>query len=168
MARQRWRHWVAVVSVVVALGVVTVTLGALWRYANNDQPEVIDHPLVVRTSNAACLIMRKSVHSLAPPAEAPIPARVKAIRQQNEAVNLMLDQIRRVGPDLVAGDVPLPEWLNDWEALVRARKDYADALEAGRQKQLELPVDAEGVPIIKRMNEVGLTCTVPSALTSTG
>lgn len=168
MARQRWRHWVAVVSVVLALGVVTATLAGLWRYANQDQPDVIDSPLVVRTSNAACLIMRKSVHSLAPPAEAPIPERVEAILQQNDAVNLMLDQIRRVGPDRVAGDVPLPEWINDWEALVRARKDYADALGAGRQKQLELPVDAEGVPIIKRMNEVGLTCTVPPELTSTG
>lgn len=167
MAGRRWRHWVAVVSVLVALGLVTVTLTALWQYANKDRPELIDHPVVVRTSNAACLIMRKSVHGVAPPPEAPVRVRVSAIRAQNQAVLGMLEQIRRVGPERMERDVPLKTWMADWEQLVRARETYAAALAAGHQQPLKLPADSAGQPIIRRMNGVGLDCTVPQELTST-
>jgi hypothetical protein len=167
MAGQRWRHWVAVMSVLVALGLVTVTLTELWRYANKDRPELIDHPVVVRTSNAACLVMRKSVHGVAPPPEAPIRVRVSAIRAQNQAVLGMLEQIRRVGPERMQRDVPLTTWMADWEQLVRARETYAAALAAGHQQPLKLPADRTGQPIIARMNRVGLDCTVPPELTST-
>jgi hypothetical protein len=167
MAGHRWRHWVAVMSVLVALGLVTVTLTELWRSATQDRPELIDHPVVVRTSNAACLVMRKSVHGVAPPPEAPIRVRVSAIRAQNQAVLGMLEQIRRVGPERMQRDVPLLTWMADWEQLVRARETYAAALAAGHQQPLKLPADPRGQPIIARMNSVGLDCTVPPELTST-
>ena len=167
MARQRWRHWVAVASVLVALGLVAVTLMELWQYANKDRPELIDHPVNVRTSNAACLTMRKAVHGIAPPAEAPVKVRVNAIRAQNQAVLGMLEQIRRVGTERMERDVPLKTWMADWEQLVRARETYAAALSAGHQKPLTLPADPDGQPIINRMNSVGLDCTVPPELTST-
>jgi hypothetical protein len=168
MADQRWRHWVAVGSVIGGLALVTVTLLGLWRYAHQDRVEVVDQPVVVYTSNAACTVMRQTVHRLAPPSEAAIPERVTAIRAQNEAVGLMVDQIRGLGPDVVNSDLPMPEWLADWEALVRARETYAAALAKARSGtlSLEVPVDEEGQSIVGRMNDVGLDCAVPAELLS--
>jgi hypothetical protein len=64
-------------------------------------------------------------------------------------------------------DVPLKTWMADWEQLVLAREAYAAALAAGHQQPLKLPADPTGQPIIRRMNSVGLDCTVPPELTST-
>ena len=164
----RWRHQVAVASVLLALAVVSVTLAGLWRFAAQDRPEVVDQPTVVRTANAACLIMRKAVHSLAAVPEAGIGHRVAAIRAQNDEVLLMVDRIRALGYDLVSGDLPLQTWLNDWERLVGARESYAASLLAGRPRQLALPEDGDGEPITTRMNTVGLDCTVPLELTGGG
>lgn len=168
MAGLRWRHRIAVASVIGGLALVTVTLVGLWRYAHHDRVEVIDQPVVVYTSNAACTVMRQNVHRLAPPSEASIPQRVKAIRAQNEAVGLMVEQIRALGIDLVNNDLPLPEWLDDWEALVQARETYAAALAKARAGALSLkvPVDEEGQSIVTRMNDVGLDCAVPAELLS--
>jgi hypothetical protein len=168
MARGRWQHWVAVASVVGALAIVTVTLLGLWRYANHDRIEVVDQPVVVYTSNAACTMMRQRVHHLVPPSEATVQQRVTAIRAQNDAVELMLHQIRRVGLDRVNNDLPMPSWLSDWESLVRARETYAAAL-AKRESgplSLKVPVDEEGQSIVSRMNDVGLDCSVPAELLS--
>lgn len=168
MAGQQWRHWVALVSVVSGLALVTVTLVGLWRYAHHDRIEVVDQPVVVYTSNAACTVMRQTVHRLAPPSEASVPQRVKAIRAQNEAVALMLDQIRRVGLDQVNNDLPMPGWLSDWESLVRARESYAGQLARAKAGALSLriPLDEEGQSIVTRMNDVGLDCAVPAELLS--
>lgn len=168
MARGRWQHWVAATSVVVALAVVAVTLLGLWRYANHDRVEVVDQPTVVYTSNAACTLMRQTVHRLVPPSEATVQQRVKAIRAQNDAVELMVQQIRRVGLDQVNNDLPMPAWLSDWESLVRARESYAAALarRASGALSLKVPLDDEGQSIVSRMNDVGLDCSVPAELLS--
>jgi hypothetical protein len=168
MVGQRWRHWAAVVAVVVGLAVVGVTLTALWRYATRDRPDVVDQPIVVRTTNVACLVMRKTVHELAPPPEAPIAARLAAVEAQNVAVADMLSRIRALGPEQVTGDAPLTSWLSDWESLLRVREVYAASLRAGKPKPLRVPTDAEGEPITTRMNDVGLDCTVPLELTRGG
>ncbi|HEY7718374.1 MAG TPA: hypothetical protein VH915_06415 [Pedococcus sp.] len=165
---RRWRHWVAVVSVLLALAGVTVTLGALWRFANQDRPEVVDHPRVVRTANAACLLMRQAVHGLSVPVDAGVAKRVAAIRAQNGEILLMVDRVRSLGEDLVARDVPLTTWLADWERLAQAREAYAARLQAGAPRPLTLPEDIEGEPITQRMNAVGLDCTVPPELTGNG
>jgi hypothetical protein len=168
MARGRWQHWVAALSVILALAVVAVTLLALWRYANHDRIEVVDQPVVVYTSNAACTVMRQTVHRLAPPSEATVQQRVKAIRAQNDAVELMVQQIRRIGREQVDNDLPMPVWLSDWESLVRARERYAAALakRASGPLSLKVPHDGEGQSIVTRMNDVGLDCSVPAELLS--
>ncbi len=168
MAGQQWRHRVAVASVVGGLALVTVTFLGLWRYANHDRLEVVDQPVVVYTSNAACTVMRQTVHRLAPSSEASVPQRVKAIRAQNEAVALMLEQIRRIGHDQVNNDLPMPGWLSDWESLVRAREAYAGQLSKAKAGALSLrvPIDEEGQSIVTRMNDVGLDCAVPAELLS--
>ncbi|HEY7718463.1 MAG TPA: hypothetical protein VH915_06865 [Pedococcus sp.] len=164
----RWRHRVAVASVLLALAVVGTTLTGLWRFATQDRPDVVDQPTVVRTANAACLIMRKAVHRLSAVPEAGIAHRAAAIRAQNDEVLLMVDRIRALGYDLVSGDLPLQTWLNDWERLVGARESYAASLLAGRPRQLTLPEDGGGEPVTTRMNSVGLDCTVPLELTGGG
>ncbi|TQJ48897.1 hypothetical protein FBY26_0563 [Phycicoccus sp. SLBN-51] len=168
MARGRWQHWVAATSVLAALAVVAVTLLGLWRYANHDRAEVVDQPVVVYTSNAACTMMRQTVHRLVPASDATVQQRVRAIRAQNEAVELMLQQIRRVGLDRVNNDLPMPAWLSDWESLVKAREAYAAALakRAARPLSLKVPLDEEGQSIVSRMNDVGLDCSVPAELLS--
>jgi hypothetical protein len=168
MARWRWQHWVAVTSVIGALALVAVTFLGLWRYANHDRVEVVDQPVVVYTSNAACTVMRQTVHRLAPPSDASLPQRVKAIRAQNDAVELMVRQIRRVGLDQVNNDLPMPAWLSDWESLVRARESYAAALarRASGALSLKVPLDEDGQSIVSRMNDVGLDCSVPAELLS--
>lgn len=155
-------------SVVGALALVAVTMVGLWGYANHDRIEVVDQPVVVYTSNAACTVMRQTVHRLAPPSEASVSQRVKAIRAQNEAVALMLDQIRRVGRDAVNNDLPMPAWLSDWEALVRAREVYAAQLAKKKAGALSLriPVDDDGQTVVTRINDVGLDCAVPAELLS--
>lgn len=168
MDGHRWRHWVAVLSVVGALLLVGATLTALWRYATHDRPEVIDHPLVVRTTNAACLVMRTTVHQLAPPPEAQVAQRLAAVEAQNSAVAEMLARIRALGSERVAGDAPLTSWLGDWESLLRARQAYAASLRSGRPLPYRVPRDDAGEPITTRMNDVGLDCTVPRELTSGG
>ncbi|SES47982.1 hypothetical protein SAMN05216199_0015 [Pedococcus cremeus] len=168
MARGRWQHWVAATSVVAALALVAVTLLGLWRWANHDRAEVVDQPVVVYTSNAACTMMRQTVHRLMPPSDATVQQRVKAIRAQNDAVELMLQQIRRVGLERVNNDLPMPAWLGDWESLVNAREAYAAALakRASRPLSLKVPLDEEGQSIVSRMNDVGLDCSVPAELLS--
>jgi hypothetical protein len=97
-----------------------------------------------------------------------VPQRVEAIRAQNEAVTLMLQQIRGLGPEEVNNDLPMPGWLSDWESLVRAREAYA--VELAKKKagalSLRIPLDEEGQTIVSRMNDVGLDCAVPAELLS--
>jgi len=168
MARGTWQHWAAVTSVIGGLAIVAVTLLGLWRYANHDRVEVVDQPVVVNTSNAACTVMRQTVHRLVPPSDATLQQRVTVIRAQNDAVELMVQQIRRVGLDRVNNDLPMPAWLSDWESLVRAREEYAAELakRAPGALSLKVPLDEEGQSIVSRMNDVGLDCSVPAELLS--
>jgi hypothetical protein len=164
MAGMRWRHRAAVMAVLLALALVTTALLGLWRFATQDRPEVIDNHVVARTANAACHAMRTSVHELTVPAEAGVAKRVTAVRAQNEAVLQMLDHIRSLGPERVAGDLPMPSWISEWESLVRARELYAASLEKGKPLPLEVPPGEEGEPITAWMNGVGLDCPVPYEL----
>ena len=167
MDGHRWRHWVAVLSVVGALLLVGATLTALWRYATHDRPEVIDHPLVVRTTNAACLVMRTTVHQLAPPPEAQVAQRLAAVEAQNSAVAEMLARIRALGSERVAGDAPSPPG-SATGSRSASEAGVCRVASVGAAPALPGAPRRRGEPITTRMNDVGLDCTVPRELTSGG
>ena len=102
--------------VIVAAG--TLLLGGLWAigpyvFAGHDDPSVIDSRPVHDTALAACTELRARLAGL--PAGGDPEA-------ENRAVEAMVSRIRALGPAALAKDVPVEQWLGDWERLVAARR----------------------------------------------
>lgn len=157
--------WVggAILIVVIAVGGVVVFCAGLWTYANHDRPELIDNPPVSEVAESACATMRAAVAAQTAPPGASVDARVRSIREQNAAVTAMVAQVRGLDRDLLADDRPTNLWLADWETLVEARERYAADLAAGGRPHFVVPT-ADGEPLTRRMNSVGLSCEVPPQL----
>ncbi|MEV0680263.1 hypothetical protein AB0I60_27480 [Actinosynnema sp. NPDC050436] len=85
---------------------------------------------------------------------------VQTIRARDAAVVAMIDAVRAVGEDRIAGDRPTALWLADWRTLLDARAGYADDIAAGRDPEWVTPT-VDGTLITDRMVSVGVECTVP-------
>ena len=84
--------------------------------------------------------------------------------EQGRLVERLVQQVRAVGPEALAADVPAEEWLGDWATLQSARQAWADA---GATGSAPVP-QADGRPLSDRMGMVGLdACLVPVPLTTT-
>ncbi|WP_203727454.1 hypothetical protein [Paractinoplanes durhamensis] len=164
----RWRRRPGrVLFVVIIVAGAAVWLLGFWQYAQHDRIELIDLPVVADRADEACTTMRAAVAVSAAPAGSGVEARVRTVRAQDAAVAVMVARVRELGPEKLADDHPAASWLADWEDLVAVREKYADDLAAGRAVSLQVPV-TDGVPITRRMDEVGLLCRVPAQLVTPG
>jgi hypothetical protein len=146
------------ILVLVAMGL----MGSLWVigpivFAGRDDPTAIDSKKVRPTVSAACTQLRSDLAGLSAgmaPAE-----RAEA---ENRAVEQLVGTVRALGPDTLAKDSPVDQWLADWELIVATRRQ---AVREG--KRFASPV-ANGAPVNVRMYSLirsGLEkCDVPPAL----
>src|SRR4051812_32100342 len=96
---------------VVVFGVATLVVGALWSlgplvFAGHDDPTAIDSKPVRRPVRAGCTQLRAALAAV--PAGLGVPDRAEA---ENRAVERLLAQVRALGPDALAHDDPVEQWL---------------------------------------------------------
>ena len=137
-------------------------MGSLWAigpivFAGRDDPTAIDSKAVRTAVAAGCPQLRAELSAL--PAGMAGPDRAEA---ENRAVEQFLARVRAVGPEALADDAPIEQWLADWEQIVAARRR---AVQDG--KRFAAPV-VDNAPINVRMYALirsGLRdCDVPPAL----
>jgi hypothetical protein len=137
-------------------------IAGLWVFGPSligpkDDPTAIDSKPVRTAVSAACTQLRADLAAL--PAGLTVGDRAEA---ENRAVERLLARVRSVGPDALAHDDPVDQWLGDWEQIVAERRQ---AVRQGRH--FATPV-AHGTPVNIRMFELirsGLEqCDVPREL----
>jgi hypothetical protein len=86
----------------------------------------------------ACTALETRLNRLTPPGATTGPAsRAIAIRDENAAVRLFVNEIEQVRDDRRMGDGDRDDWLDWWRGLLDARTAYAEAL--NRQTQTNEP-----------------------------
>lgn len=161
---RRW-FWVALTGSCLGLLVGVAALTTAVVLGGRDFPGLIQDEDVVRVIEDECDLMTDTVRSL--PVRGTVHEQVTALNDQNRAVRIMLDDIRRRVD--VTADRPTEAWLRDWEQLLRAREEYAAAVVDGRALPLRVPRDDDGRRIVRRMDDVWAqrtACRVPATLLS--
>jgi hypothetical protein len=139
-----------------------ILMGSLWVigpfvFESRDDPTAIDSKAVRPTVAAACTQLRADLSAL--PAGLAPAERAEA---ENRAAEALVARIRNLGPDTLAKDSPVDQWLADWEQIVVARRA---AVREG--KRFATPV-ANNAPVNVRMFALirsGLEkCDVPAQL----
>ena len=137
-------------------------MGSLWVigpivFAGRDDPTAIDSKKVRPTVASACTQLRSDLAAL--PAEMSPAERAEA---ENRAAEQLLAKVRALGPDTLANDAPIEQWLADWELIVATRR------QAVREGKRFAPPVVNGAPVNVRMFSLirsGLQkCDVPAAL----
>jgi hypothetical protein len=155
-----------------ALVVALVVLIGLWAYAlvyslfrrDPERFTAAERTTVLE----ACEDAFAALHDL-PPVDDPPTNETVAARAAGETgvFERMLATIRAVDPERADSGVALDAWLDDWDLLLDARREYAREVLTDRSADLVVPVDA-GSPIFVRMNEYaeskGLTACKTDAL----
>jgi len=158
--RRGWLYVTIIATVLSALAIgALVTLNVvMW---SKDQPGIIDDPDVIDAMDTECSLMTFTVDSIAVYGSA--DDQVDALADQDAAVLSMVDNLRALPDAMRASDEPLDAWLDDWEALVGARQDYAENLLDGERGVFTMPRDDDGDEIWMRMDFAGY-CEVPESL----
>ena len=104
---------------------------------------IIDSGPVRRAVLAGCTQLRADLAAV--PAGLGVPDRAEA---ENRAVERLVARVRALGHDALAHDVPVEQWLGDWEQIVAARRQ---AVREG--KRFSVPL-AHGAPVNIRMFEL--------------
>jgi hypothetical protein len=137
-------------------------MGSLWVigpivFSGRDDPTAIDSKKVRPTVASACTQLRSDLSAL--PAGLATADRAEA---ENRAAERLVATVRSLGPDTLAKDSPVEQWLADWELIVATRRQ---AVRDG--KRFNPPV-TNGAPVNVRMYSLirsGLEkCDVPPAL----
>lgn len=149
-------------KVVIALALFIVVVGGLWTigplvFAGRDDPTAIDNKAVRKTVESACTQLRSDLAAL--------PAGVAGVERaeaENRAVEALIGRVRALSPEGLARDVPVEQWLRDWERIVAARREAVQ-----ENKRFSTPLE-DGTPVNVRMYALvrsGLgTCDVPREL----
>ena len=146
------------ILVLVAMGL----MGSLWVvgpivFSGRDDPTAIDSKPVRKAVLAGCTQLRADLAAV--PDGLGVADRAEA---ENRAVDRLVGRVRALGPDALAHDDPVEQWLGDWETIVAARRQ---AVREGRH--FSTPI-AGGAPVNIRMFELirsGLgKCDVPEQL----
>ena len=148
--------------VTIIVLVLSGLLGAAWAigpflFAGHDDPTAIDSRPVRKTVAAACTQLGRDLAAI--PAGLTPGARAEA---ENRAVEALVARVRSLDPEALAHDQPTPQWLDDWEKIVAARR----AAVAGGKRFT--PPQSGGMPVNIRMFQLirsGLEqCDVPRQL----
>lgn len=162
-ALSRWWLSAAVGFVVLGLVATSVAVVVIVRAASTDAASYIDDPDILAVVERECDRMTKTVDGLT--VAGTLREQATVIAKQDDAVQRMIDAIRALDPDLLAADKPTIEWTYDWEQLITVRGKYAVELLRGRLREMAEPRDADGDPILDRMDHASSPeCVVPDAL----
>jgi len=156
-----WK-WLAVLAGVVGLLVASALIAMLVVLTDQDFPGLIEDEDLTDTIASQCTLMTSTIESL--PLTGSAPQQAATISDQNRAVSLMVQSIRRAHPQQIRADKPTEQWLRDWERLIDAREAYARELLRDPGASLEVPRDADGNDLTERMDGVWLgepACEVP-------
>jgi hypothetical protein len=112
-------------KVTILVLVLSGVMAALWvfgpiLFAGRDDPTALDSGPVRKTVLAACTQLRADLAAL--PAQMATPDRADA---ENRAVEQLIGRVRALGPDALAHDTPVEQWLGDWEQIVATRRQAA-------------------------------------------
>lgn len=149
-------------KVTILVLLLSGVMAALWVagpyvFAGRDDPTALDSGPVRKTVLAGCGQLRADLAAL--PSGMAASDRAEA---ENRAVEQFVARVRALGPDALADDTPVEQWLGDWEQIVAARRQAVR--EATR---FTTPISG-GAPVNVRMFALirsGLTkCDVPPAL----
>jgi hypothetical protein len=149
-------------KVILVLLLFMGVMGALWSigpivFAGRDDPTAIDNKVVRHAVQVGCTQLHTDLAAV--PKEMPAADRAEA---ENRAVERFVGRVRAVGPETLAKDVPVDQWLADWERLVSVRRT---ALRDGTHFA---PPFVDGTPVNVRMFSLvrsGLRqCDVPPVL----
>jgi hypothetical protein len=140
----------------IALVAALVVLIGIWAYAlvyslfrrDPERFTAAERSAVLE----ACETAFDDLHDL-PPIDPPPTNESVAVRATSETrvFEQMLDRMRAVEPERRDAAIALHAWLDDWEQLLDARRQYAQEVRTDRNAELLVPVDA-GSPIFVRMN----------------
>jgi hypothetical protein len=141
---------------IALLGALVVMIG-LWAYAlvysltRRDPERLSDGER--RTLEQACENAADAMRALPPVEDPPDNARVSArASAETEVFEQMLADARAIRPDRDDAAIALDAWIDDWEALLEARRTYATEVRTDKGADIVVPIDA-GSPIFVRMNE---------------
>lgn len=154
---------VIVMMVLGAAAFAGLSAWGLLLYTGHDRLELIDRQRVVGRAEAACAALAKDVHAMQPSGPQDPVERAELVRSENRSVVAFVSAVRALGHDTLEDDEPAEAWLADWERLVAAREAFARHPDASDATAPAIPTD-DGKPITRRMNRVGLRCSVPKEL----
>ena len=149
-------------KVTILVLVLSGIVGALWVigpmvFAGRDDPTAIDSAPVRKAVLAGCTQLRADLAAI--PTTMSVADRAET---ENRAVDQLVARVRALGPDALAHDDPVEQWLGDWEQIV------ADRRKAVREGRRFTTPPANGAPVNIRMFELirsGLgICDVPQQL----
>lgn len=132
-----------------------VVLAAVWGYAiwysvNRPTPEPLDDTSHDRAVTA-CRATLGELRALAAPHDGEQDTSRAAV--ENAVFERMVADLRRVRPTDPDGREAFDKWLDDWDALIAARKRYVtDHDDDGEDTRLRIPV-ADAAPVTVRMDE---------------
>lgn len=161
---RRW-IWAPILAVTLATLVgAGLAIGGVV-IMSKDFPSVIQDDEILSVITRECDIMTETVRSM--PVAGSAEEQAQTIWDQDKAILNMLEQVRAVDADVRAADLPTDQWLDDWDALVKAREAFAEQRSNGYELDLRIPRDEDGDRIHERMDEVwfaGEACEVPAEL----
>lgn len=147
--RSPWRRRLAFAGAVAFAGAWAV---ALVYSMTRPAPEEIDGASRARVV-AACEATGTGLRHLPPLGDEPSAVqRAVRVERENARFAEMVATLRAVRPEGGDGRIALARWLDDWEALVQARADYARDLRAGADPALVLPAE-RAAPITITMDD---------------
>lgn len=108
-----------VTIIVLLVGAVMTLLwvGGPYFFAGRDDPTAIDNKPVREAVESGCPALRDDLAAV--PADLAPADRAEA---QNRAVDAFVARVRAVGPEEIADDTPVDQWLADWELIVATRR----------------------------------------------
>jgi hypothetical protein len=151
-----------VTIIVLLVGAVMTLLwvGGPYFFAGRDDPTAIDNKPVREAVEEGCPDLRADLEAL--PTDIPPADRAEA---QNRAVEEFVAKVRAVGPEEIADDTPVDQWLADWEQIVAGRRE---AVRTGTpfatpivDKPFRAPVNVRMFALIRSGLE---KCDVPESL----
>jgi hypothetical protein len=159
------RLWLVTAIVGGLLGLFT-SVGAFTYLALNmerDLPGFINDERVLTVAVRECKLMTSTVKGQ--PFGGTSDDRLDALRDQNTAVERMVDRIRSISAKVRESDRPLDAWLDDWETLVSDRERYIGQQRRGEDTKFRVPRTPDGDPINERMDVAAEeVCKVPNVL----
>ena len=159
------RLWLVAAIVGGLLGLFA-SVGAFTYLALNmerDLPGFINDPRVLKVAVRECELMKSTVEGQ--PFSGSAEDRLDALRDQNTAVEKMVDRIRSISAKVRGADQPLDAWLDDWETLVTDRERYIGLQRRGEDAKFRVPRTPDGDPINVRMDLAAEdVCDVPDVL----